>query len=118
MVGAAFVGLGAGLLPRTRPGSRAEIGWLCAYGAVASFVYGYLLDLAFWPFVFGTGSQAGFDPAAGALANLNTFVVVNTVTSLGWNLGRAVTTVVLVAALGPGLLHVLRRASRKAVFAP
>jgi hypothetical protein len=26
--------------------------------------------------------------------------------------------VVLVAALGPGLLHVLRRASRKAVFAP
>jgi energy-coupling factor transport system substrate-specific component len=85
---------------------------------VASFVYGYVLALAFWPFVFGTGSQAGFDPAAGALANLHTFVVVNTVTSLGWNLGRAVTTVVLVAALGPGLLHVLRRAPRTAVFAP
>ncbi len=118
MMGAAFVGLGAGLLPHTRPGSRAEIGLLCAYGAVAAFVYGYLLDLAFWPFVFGAGTSAGFDPGAGVLANLHRFVVVNTVTSLGWNLGRAITTVVLVAVLGPGLLRVLRRATRRAVFTP
>ncbi|QAY63321.1 ECF transporter S component [Xylanimonas allomyrinae] len=117
MIGAAFVGLGAGLLPPTRAGSRAELALLGAYGFVASFAYGYLVDLAFWPFVFGTGSQAGFDPSAGAWSNLRTFAVVNTVTSLGWNLGRAVTCVVLIAVLGPGLLHALRRASRRAVFA-
>jgi hypothetical protein len=39
-------------------------------------------------------------------------------TSLGWDVGRAVTTVVGLAVLGRPVLAVLRRAATKASFAP
>lgn len=34
---------------------------------------------------------------------------------MGWNLGRAVTNVVLLVVLGPPILRVLRRAARRGV---
>ena len=108
------------MLPGRGRGLRtgAELALLGAYGFAASFAYGYLTDLAFWPFFFGGGmTQVGFDPAAGPLANLHTFLVVNTVTSLGWNLGRSITSVVLLVVLGPSLLRIFARASRRARFA-
>ena len=55
-------------------------------------------------------------PAAGPLRNLHVFALYNLVTSMGWNLGRALTSVVLLAVIGPGLLHVLRRAARRGAF--
>lgn len=114
MVAAGFVGLGAGLLPRAR--GATEIVLLAVYGAVAAFAYGALMDFAFWPFGIGPGTQFSFDPTAGALANLHTFALYNLATSMGWNLGRAVTTVAMVVALGPPMLAILRRAHRRAHF--
>ena len=49
MLGAAWIGLGAGLLPRA--GGRRELGMLAAYSAVSCIAYGFLLNLWFWPFV-------------------------------------------------------------------
>ncbi|MGV1005632.1 MAG: ECF transporter S component [Candidatus Nanopelagicales bacterium] len=117
MLAAGFVGLGAGLLPRA--GGRAEIALLAVYGVISALAYGYLMDFAFWPFVFGMTdeSQLGFDPHAGALANLHTFFVTNTVTSLGWNLGRALTNTVLIVFLGKPILRVLRRSAVRAELA-
>src|SRR5690606_34821856 len=43
MLGASWVGLGAGLLPR-RVRGRAEVAMLAGYGAVASVVYGLAMD--------------------------------------------------------------------------
>ncbi|MCL2316585.1 MAG: ECF transporter S component [Actinomycetia bacterium] len=119
MLGAGFVGLGAGLLPwRRGPRPVAELGLLGVYGVVSSFVYGYLTDLAFWPFVFGAGmTPIGFDPALGPWVNLRHFVVVNTATSLAWNIGRSVTTLVLLILLGRPLLRIFRRVARRARFA-
>lgn len=120
MLAAGFVGLFPGLLPRRhpRPGSRTEIVVLGAYGFLSAFLYGYLMDFAFWPFAvgLGAGTQGGFDPAASPLHNIHTFLVVNTVTSLGWNLGRAVTNVVLVTVLGHPLLRIMRRTARQGSF--
>ncbi len=116
MLAAGFVGLGGGLLPRAR--GRAEIALLALWGLVSAFVYGWLMDFAFWPFGIGPATQFSFDPYAGIAENLRTFVWYNLATSMGWNLGRALTTVVLIALLGSGLLHVLRRAARRAAFAP
>lgn len=116
MVGAGFVGLGAGLLPRAR--GRAEVALLAGWGFVSAFAYGWLLDFAFWPFGIGNATQLSFNPAATPLENLHVFVLYNLITSMGWNLGRALTSVVLVALIAPGLLHVLRRAARRAAFAP
>ena len=48
MFGAAFVGLVAGMLPRCR--GRVEIALLAAYGFASAYLYGFLLNLSFWPF--------------------------------------------------------------------
>lgn len=116
MIAASLLGLGAGLLPG-RVRGRAEIAMLCAYGFVALFGYGWLMDFAFWPFGIGPTSQLSFDPAADAWTNLHHFALYNLVTSMGWNLGRAGLTVVLIVLLGPGLLRILRRAGRRAAWA-
>ncbi len=113
MLAAGFVGLGARMLPRAA--GRVEIAVLAGYGALASFAFGFAMDFSFWPFMIGTGGQ-GFDPAIGPLANLHRFVVYELVTGMGWNIGRAVTNVVLITILGPPVLRVLRRAARRARF--
>ena len=88
MLGAAWVGLGAGLLPRAR--GRAEIALLAAYGMVAGLAYGWLLNFSFWPFAIGTGTGLSFEAGAPVLENLHRFALFSLATSLGWDLGRAI----------------------------
>ena len=52
MIVAAWVGMGAGLLPR-RVGGRAEIAMLVVYGVVSAYLYGLLMNLQGWPFIAG-----------------------------------------------------------------
>ncbi|WP_244932088.1 ECF transporter S component [Nocardioides sp. W7] len=119
MICAAWVGLGAGLLPRRVTG-RTEILMLAAYGVVASYLYGLLMNLSSWPFLLGvqvpghTGSLA-YVPGAPVVDNLQTFLVYTLLTSTGsWDTGRAITTAVAVVVLGPAVLTTLRRAARRA----
>lgn len=114
MLGAAWVGWGAGLLPRAR--GRLELALLVAYGAVAGLVYGFLLNLSFWPFATGVAGGLSMVPGAPVLDNLHRFVVFTLATSLGWDIGRALTTGVLVAVTGRAVLGSLRRAARRAAF--
>ncbi len=114
MLAAGFVGLGAALLPRTR--AWLEIVILCGYCFVAAFAYGWLMDLAFWPFILGSGTEASFVAGAPVWANLHRFVIYNLATSMGWNLMRAIVNVVAIILLGPAMLRILRRASRRAHF--
>jgi energy-coupling factor transport system substrate-specific component len=114
MLGAGWVGLGAGLLPPVR--GRLEVALLALYGAVAGLVYGLLLNLSFWPFVLGAGTELSFSPSASVAENLHAFVLFTAATSLGWDVGRAVTTAVLVCLTGPAVLGALRRAARRAAF--
>lgn len=114
MVGAAWVGLGAGLLPAAR--GRAELTLLAAYGAVAALAYGFLLNLSFWPFSTGYGTGLSFVAGEPVLANLHRFVTFSVATSLGWDVGRALTNVTLVLLVGPAVLATLRRAARRAAF--
>ena len=82
------------------------------------FAYGWLMDFSFWPFALGDGTQLSFDPAATPLQNLHRFVLYNIATSMGWNLGRALTNAVLIVLVGPALLRLLRRSARPAEFTP
>ncbi len=116
MLGAAWVGLGAGLLPRAR--GRTEVVLLAAYAALAGLLYGGALDFAFWPFTTGLGGALSFVPGAPVLDNLHRFLVYAASTSLGWDIGRALTNAVLVALTGRAVLGALRRAARRAAFAP
>ena len=109
--------MGAGLLPgRTRLRGRAELLLLAAYGFCAAFAYGTVMNLAGWPFMGSGTSNIAFDAHASVPANLARFAAYCLATSLGWDLGRALCTVVLTLALGPVLLRALRRATRRAAF--
>jgi energy-coupling factor transport system substrate-specific component len=116
MLAAAWLGFGAGCLPRSS--GRAEIALLAGYAVVASLLYGALLNLWFWPFGAGTTTSFSYVPGAGTLENLHRFVRFDLTTSLGFDIPRAITNAVLIAVLGRPVLGALRRAARKAVFDP
>ncbi|MEU0332910.1 ECF transporter S component [Streptomyces sp. NPDC006193] len=108
---------GAGLLPGpVRLRGRAELLMLAAYGFLAAFAYGTLMNLAGWPFLGAGAPAVSFHAGAPVAANLARFLAYCLATSLGWDLGRAVCTAVLTAALGPAVLRALRRATRRAAF--
>jgi energy-coupling factor transport system substrate-specific component len=109
--------MGAGLLPGAgRLRGRTEIALLAAYGFLAAFAYGTVMNLAGWPFMGALASNIAFDPHAAVPANLARFIAYCVATSLGWDLGRALVTVVLTVTLGPVILRALRRATRRAAF--
>lgn len=114
MFGAAFVGLGAGLLPRA--GGRAEIVLLAVYGFLSAYVYGLLLNLSFWPFAVDPASTTAYVPGAANWFNLRRYLVFDALTSLGWDTLRALTNAVLIVLTGPAVLAALRRAGRRAAF--
>ena len=114
LLAASFVGLGAGLLPRAK--GWAEIAVLSCYAAVAGFAYGILVDLSFWPFSLGLGTEVSYVAGAPILENLHRIALFNLATSMGWNLGRAVTTILTLALIGRPLLRILRRAARRGTF--
>ena len=120
MLCSAWVGMGAGLLPRRVTG-RAEIAMLAAYGVVAAYAFGLLMNLSSWPFILGievAGHEGSLSYVAGAplVDNLRTFLVYTVLTSTGsWDTFRAITNVVAIVVLGPAILATLRRASRRAL---
>jgi len=114
MLGGAWVGLFAGLLPRSR--GRAETWLLAAYGAVSAMAFGLLLDLWNWPYTTGLGSSISFQPGAPLHDNLGRFAAYYFATSLGWDLTRAIGSAVLLLLFGAAALRALRRASRRAAF--
>lgn len=115
MIGAAWVGLGAGLLPRTRSGWR-EIALLAAYAGVACLAYGFLMNLWFWPFLDSLPEQLAFTAGAPATENLLTWIRFSLITSLGYDIPRAVLSVALILVAGRPILAALRRMARKAAF--
>jgi energy-coupling factor transport system substrate-specific component len=115
MLAAAWVGLGAGLLPRAR--GRAEIALLAGYAAVSAFAFGLLMNMWFWPYAIGGDTQLSYVAGDAVLSNLHRFVLFTLATStIGWDLGRAITNALLVLLLGPVVLATLRRATRRAAF--
>lgn len=114
MMASAWVGLGAGLLPRAR--GKAEVGLLVAYGVLAGLAYGLLMNFSFWPFTVGLDTQLSFSAGAPVQENLHRFAVYTVATSLGWDLGRALTNTVAILLIGPAVLSALRRIARRAAF--
>ena len=114
MLAAAWVGLGAGLLPRAE--GRREVVMLAGYAAVACLAYGFLMNLWFWPFSQGLPPQLSFVPGAPFAENVMAWLRFCVVTSLGYDIPRAVIAVVLILVAGRPVLLALRRMSRKAAF--
>ncbi|MFV0425830.1 MAG: ECF transporter S component [Beutenbergiaceae bacterium] len=115
MLAAAWVGLGAGLLPGRARGGR-EVVLVASYGVLAALLFGLAMNLSFWPFQLGLGTELSFDANLPLVQNLRRFLVFSLVTSLSWDIGRAITTVVGIAIAGPVVLPLLRRAATRARF--
>jgi energy-coupling factor transport system substrate-specific component len=114
MLGAAWVGAGAGLLPAAR--GRLELALLTGYGMVAGLAYGMAMNLSFWPFALGAGSNVSFVPGDPVGANLGRFLAFSLTTSLAFDVPRAIVTGTLVLIAGGPILRALRRAGRRAAF--
>jgi len=125
MVACAWVGAGAGLLPggRRRGGDQRrgrergrgarwrEVALLASYGVVASYAFGAVMNLWFWPFAVGPETSISYSPDAPLATNLGSFLSYTLVTStLTWDTIRAITSVVGIAVAGPAVLAALRRA--------
>ncbi|MCW2850873.1 MAG: integral rane protein [Nocardioides sp.] len=119
MIVSAWIGMGAGLLPRRVTG-RAEIAMLVAYGVLAAYVFGLLMNLSGWPFLLGVQvpgheGSLSYVPGAPLADNLTTFLKYTLITSTGsFDTGRAITNAVAIVVLGPAILTTLRRAAKRA----
>ncbi|WP_241981642.1 ECF transporter S component [Cryobacterium sp. TMT1-19] len=115
MFACGWVGAGAALLPRIRSAhigaARLEIAMLVAYGIVASYLFGLVMNLWFWPFAVGSGTDISYAADATLGENLASFALYTLVTStLTWDTVRAITTTVGIVLVGPAALAALRRA--------
>ena len=115
MVALGWVGLGAGLLPtwwgrKNGTKGRAEVVLLAAYGVVASYLFGILMNLWFWPLAVGPETSISLDSGASLGENVASFVRYSLATStLTWDTVRAITTVVTLFLVGGPALRALRR---------
>ena len=116
MMAAGLVGIGAAALPHFKSHSARMLA-LIPYAVVAAFGYGALMTMWNWPFLAGSGGSLSYVAGAGVLENLTRFLQYELVTGgLLWDLGRAVTTCVLLALTAKALLATLERvASRTGV---
>jgi energy-coupling factor transport system substrate-specific component len=125
MLVSAWVGMVAGLLPHRVLGrsisGRWEIAMLAAYGVVAAYAYGLLMNLSGWPFLLGIvvpgheQTALSFDPSAPLPENLQRFAAYTLITSTGsFDTGRAITNAIAIVLVGPAVLTTLRRAARRA----
>lgn len=116
MFACAWVGAGAGMLPRIAPGSartsaRLEVALLVCYGIAASYVFGLIMNLWYWPFAVGMDTGISYAPGAPIGQNLASFGLYSLVTStLTWDTVRAITTALGLALVGRAALAALRRA--------
>jgi len=115
MIALGWVGLGAGLIPtawgrESGLGSRREVLVLAAYGVVASYLFGLLMNLWFWPLAVGPETSISLDSTASLGENLASFLLYTLATStLTWDTVRAITTVVTLVLVGGAALRALRR---------
>ena len=111
---AGWIGAGAGMLPRIpavrRAAPWAELALLCVYGVFASYLFGLLMNVWYWPFAVGSGTDISYDADAPVWENAVRFLAYSLVTStLTWDTVRAVTTVVGILLIGRPVLAALRR---------
>jgi energy-coupling factor transport system substrate-specific component len=122
MLGAGWVGMTAGWLPRAgEPGGRRQIAMLAVFGGLWGFFYGGILNLMEWPFAApGLDEQAGlyWAPGMGLGETLVTYGRFYLATSLVYDAFRAGANVLLVVALARPILRLLERYRRRFTWEP
>jgi energy-coupling factor transport system substrate-specific component len=117
---AGWIGLLAGSLPQKFAGKLirgvAEKVMLILAGIFASFAFGILMDLQFWPWVLGSSTELSYIPGGALSENLTRFITFHFASSMAWDIPRAILTSILIAATATPFLSALRRTYFKAAF--
>jgi energy-coupling factor transport system substrate-specific component len=120
MLGAGWVGMTAGWLPK--PASRRRrLVLLAGFGAAWGVLFGLLLNLWFWPVTApGVGADAGlyWSPGLDFAETVRRYASFYLVTSLAYDLFRAAGNVVLTLLLGGPILIVLERFRSRFTWQP
>ncbi|HVF12278.1 MAG TPA: ECF transporter S component [Actinomycetota bacterium] len=120
MFAAGWIGAGSGalrgVLERISHLPRLETTVMCAYGALAAFIYGGLLNLYFWPVMATGNASIGWQPGLGLADTLHHYRIFYLLTSAGWDSMGALANALLLAVLGPSVLFILRRHRQRFSF--
>lgn len=117
---AGWIGLLAGSLPQKICGrlirGASEKVMLIFIGIIASFAFGLLMDLQFWPWVLGSSTELSYIPGGELSENLSRFIAFHFASSMAWDIPRAILTSALIALTATPFLRALRRTYFKAAF--
>jgi energy-coupling factor transport system substrate-specific component len=118
MLCAGWIGAGAGWLPRVGP-PHAFLATVTAFGAVAGFAYGALMNLYSWPFAApGTQSDAGlyWSPTLSFSESVERYATFYLATSFVHDATRAAATALLIVIAGAPVVRILQRYRARAVW--
>jgi len=105
----AWVGAGAGFVSRKLASWR--IPALATYGVLASYLFGLIMNLWFWPFAVGPTASISYVPGATLGENLLSFLTYSLLSStLTWDTVRAFGVAFGLVVFGRPLIRTLERA--------
>jgi energy-coupling factor transport system substrate-specific component len=112
---AALIGWGTTVIPNKLRGIK-EVVALIFYGILAAAFFGVAMDLQFWPWTLGPGTQLSYLPGAAIVENLDRFFTYHFISALAWDIPRAILTSILLAFAARPMLSALRRADETSRF--
>ena len=98
-----------------RAASHVDVIVLCGFGFAWGLLYGAIMNIYFWPFAVGPAAQT-WEPGIGLGETLTRYGVFYVVTSLAWDLARAIGNVLLMLALARPMIKALHRFQRRFHF--
>ena len=115
MLTATWIGAGAGFIGASK---KFQVALLSAYSALATFLFGWLMNLWFWPTATGLVADIAFDPTQSPAERVSAWIHFSLISSVGFDIPRSLFTTVGVALAAPALLKTINRANRRALVTP
>ena len=112
---AALIGWGTILIPAKLRGMQ-EVSALIFYGIIAAGFFGIAMDLQFWPWTLGPGTELSYLPGAALIENLDRFFTYHFISALAWDIPRAILTAILLSIATKPMLTALRRSDEISRF--
>lgn len=105
-----WVGMLGAVLPRFPGKPLLEIGLLAVWGLLLGLLFGFVMNIWFWPFVMSPQqSDLYWQPGLSPWMTLQRYLVFYLATSLVWDLWRAAGNALLILLFGVPVLRILRR---------
>ncbi len=112
-----WVGMASGWLPRFSTRSRSLAWMLAGWGILSGYLYGFVMNLWFWPFLYSPGASAIYwHPGLGVWDAVKRYVSFYLVTSLAWDSGRAIGNALLLFFAGIPVVKLLGRFAERFYF--